>query len=159
MVVCLDLVSSQVKRQNSDPTKKTDTCLVTEMERLNAVEKSRIIWSEVVDDCKDAKRAVNILNGVLGRLETKADGYRVSFSAETGMPTSASDTNPTADSLRFSPFFTYNGFVVPAVAGLPNGSDPVMQDGVTPFEGTLDTLGSGLHVPANFDWVRHAKFL
>ncbi|KAG0652489.1 Fusarisetin A cluster transcription factor fsa6 [Hyphodiscus hymeniophilus] len=105
MIVCLDLMSIQMFIQNPREKRPHD-CMVTEIEKLNAVEQSRVIWSEVIDDCKDAKRALSILNSVLGKLKLKAEGPNTSIPKTAQISLSNSASNLTAESLSFSPFFT-----------------------------------------------------
>ena len=152
MIVCLDLMNIQINRQNAKHTPKSHSCLVMEIEKLNAVEKSRTIWSEVVNDCKDAKRAVNILDSVLGKLKLKVEESQSSLPSNPQMPLSAS--NPGADCLKFNPSFTTQyPFGLPMVANPPDLSGTVMRDDTISSWGFLDTLGSDLNMPANFDWV------
>ena len=150
MIICLDLML--VQRAKQDDMWNAEDCIVPEIDKFNAIQKSRSIWSEVVDDCKDAKRAVNILDGVLSRLVLRMEEVKKS-KAETTI--SASATNPTADSLRFSPYFTDQfALGIPLVADTPNEADIVMQDSPLPSRRLLDTLGPDLHLPSDFDWVR-----
>jgi hypothetical protein len=153
MIICLDLIS--IERARREPEPSTYDCIVPDIDKLSAIQRSRTIWSEVIDDCKDAKRAVSILSGVLGKLSTKAEEMKNSAPE----PISASATNPTADSLRFSPYFTDQfGIGIPLVADPPNGVDTVMHDNMPSSEGILDTLGSDWQtLPADFDWVRFLK--
>lgn len=148
-----------IQRSKKDPTWNSYDCIVPEIDKLNAIEKSRSIWSEVVDDCKDAKRAVNILNGVLSKLTMKAEEIKNSGPSKAEIPISASATNPTADSLRYSPYFTDQFRLgIPLIADQPSGGDTVMRDAVLATGGILDTLGSDLHLPADFDWVSKHTF-
>ena len=156
MIICLDLMS--IERARREPEPPNYDCIVPDIDKLNAIQRSRAIWSEVIDDCKDAKRAGNILTGVLGKLSMKAEEMKNS-TPET--PISASATNPTADSLRFSPYFTDQfGLGIPLVADPPNGADTVMHDNVPSSEGILDKLGSDWQtLPADFDWVGSSSLL
>ena len=155
MIVCLDIMSMEKARRESQPP--AYDCMVSDIDKVDAIQRSRIIWSEVVDDCKDAKRAVSILTGVLDKLAMKTEEMKKSSPAA---PISASATNPTADSLRFSPYFADQfGLGIPLIADPPNGADTVMPDSLPSSERILDTLGSDWQMlPANFDWVSFLKF-
>ena len=80
--------------------------------------------------------------------------FKNSGSMDAEMQLTASATNQGADSSRLNPFFTDQcSFGVPMMADLPNAGITVMQDNLKSSAGILDTLGSDLHVPADFDWV------
>jgi hypothetical protein len=137
MILCLDLMRGQPE------------CLIPEAEKLRAIQRSRAIWAEVVDDCRDAKRAVSILTSVLKKLTSKKEHTRSVPAPETEEVLSASATNPNVDTLRYSPYFTDQfGLGMPLIAGRPTDVDTSMEDDF------LDTLGSDLNMPGDFNWVR-----
>jgi Fungal specific transcription factor domain len=145
MILCLDIMSS-IQRGDRPPI---PGCFVTEAEKLQAIQRSRAIWAEVIDDCRDARRAVSILTSVLNKLSASREEQRVTANhLETKDILSASATNPNVDSLRYSPYFTDQfGLGIPLIASQPTGVDVNME---TDF---LDTLGSDLTAPGDFNWV------
>lgn len=144
MLVCLDLMSLIQGRRPDIPE-----CVVPESAKFQAIQNSRAIWAEVIDDCRDARRAVSILTSVLNKLSFYKEEQERSANARVAKDNlSASATNPDVDSLRYSPYFTDQfGLGIPLIAGPPSGVDVNME---TDF---LDTLGSDLTVPGDFDWV------
>jgi hypothetical protein len=144
MLVCLDLMSIyQCGKSNPD-------CIIPETVKLQTIQRSRAIWAEVIDDCRDARRAVSILTSVLNKLSLyKEEQDRARNSPVVKDNLSASATNPNVDSLRYSPYFTDQfGLGIPLIAGPPTGLDVDMESDF------LDTLGSDLTAPGDFNWVR-----
>jgi hypothetical protein len=137
MILCLDIMRG------------THECLIPETDKLQAIQRSRAIWAEVVDDCRDAKRAVSILTSVLKKLSsTKEEHMKSDPIPETKEALSASATNPSVDTLRYSPYFTDQfGLGMPFIASQPTDVDTHMGDDF------LDTLGSDLNMPGDFNWV------
>ncbi|KAE9375537.1 hypothetical protein N431DRAFT_332569 [Stipitochalara longipes BDJ] len=146
MILCLDIMSIVQRGDRPDILE----WFVTESEKLQAIEGSRAIWAETIEDCRDAKRAVSILTSVLNKLSAKKEEQKKKTSniSETQNNLSASATNPNVDSLRYSPYFTDQfGLGIPLIAGSLAGVDVNME---TDF---LDTLGSDLTAPGDFNWV------
>jgi hypothetical protein len=146
MIICLDVMN--LRRQF--PDSNFPHCVITEPQKLNAIQRSRNIWAEIVDDCRDAKRAVTILDAVLSKLEVKEEQEqkRMELIQQT-QPSSASATNPTADSLSFNPYFTNSfGLGIPPIAGNLTTEDTIMQDTIPQI------LASDLSIPGDFSWVR-----
>ena len=142
MIVCLDLMS------RSNPQSGLPDCIIPDIEKINAIKGSKAIWTDVVGECKDARRAVDILTGVLRKLSARFEDKRILTTNINDIPISASATNPTADSLRFSPYFTDQfGLGIPLIADLPPADDIQMQGSF------LDSLESDSNIPADFDWV------
>jgi hypothetical protein len=148
MILCLDIMS--LGQLGGDPH-DLPLWFTTESEKLQAIERSRAIWAEVVDDCRDARRAVSILTSVLKKLSAakrEEQKAKTSNALETQNVLSASVTNPNVDSLRYSPYFTDQfGLGIPLIAEPPTSFDVNME---VDF---LDTLGSNLTVPGDFNWV------
>ena len=147
MILCLDIMSPIQRGVRPDIAE----WFATESEKLLAIERSRAIWAEIVDDCRDARRAVNILTSVLNRLSAKSEEEKklTANNSETPTALSASATNPNVDSLRYSPYFTDQfGLGIPLIAD----DAPAISD-VDMGVDFLDTLGSNLSVPAEFNWV------
>jgi hypothetical protein len=145
MILCLDLMSIFQRRGRPD----VPECFISETEKLQAIQRSRAVWMEGINDCRDARRAVSILTAVLNKLSSKKEQKRIISALETKDVLSASATNPNVDSLRFSPYFTDQfGLGMPLIADQPTGVDTYMEDNF------LDTLGSDLTVPGDFNWVR-----
>jgi hypothetical protein len=146
MIICLDLMSEQA----IDPRTRLPICAIHESEKLNAILRSRAIWAEVVDKCRDAKRAVSVLTSVINKLSVKMEEKRKM--ARMGPPLSASATNTDVDSLRYSPYFTDQfGLGMPSMAEQPVFNDTLMHDNL------LDS--AGLNVPADFNWVSNLDTL
>ncbi|KAF4631297.1 hypothetical protein G7Y89_g6826 [Cudoniella acicularis] len=143
MIICLDVMGMR-RMANTDITE----CLViTESEKLAAIRQSQEVWADIVDECQDAKRAVGILDTVLAKLAVKREASRPLETVPPVPPISASALNPNADSLQFSPYFTDQfGLGMPLIGAAPDGNDVVMQ------ETFLDTIGSDLSVPGDFNW-------
>jgi hypothetical protein len=123
---------------------------------LNAIKRSREIWAEVIDECRDARRAVNILASVLKKLMTKIETLNLTLPAplQISAPLSASATNLHQDPFRYSPYFTDQfGLGIPLIGKDTTNNDTVMEDDF------LDTLGSDLTIPAEFNWVCSEAFL
>lgn len=59
MILCLDLMGLA-----ADPNLQCDH-MVTTLEKLDYIQRSRGIWADIVNDCKDAKKAVCILDKVI----------------------------------------------------------------------------------------------
>jgi hypothetical protein len=147
MILCLDLMS--IIRRGDRPD--VPDFFIAESAKFQAIQKSRAIWAEIVDDCRDARRAVSILTSVLNKLSaTKEEQKKAANAPETKDILSASATNPNVDSLRYSPYFTDQfGLGIPLIAGQPTEVDVNME---TDF---LETLGSDLKIPGDFNWVRY----
>ena len=146
MILCLDLKSIAQRGDKND----IPDCLIPESDKIQAIRNSRATWAQVVDDCRDARRAVNILTSVLNKLSSHREEQKRAVNAlETKDVLSASCTNPNVDSLRYSPYFTDQfGLGIPLLADQPTGVDTNME---TDF---LDTLGSDFTMPEGFNWVR-----
>jgi len=144
MILCLDLMSIL---QRDGPY--VSEWFTSETEKFQAIQRSRAIWAEVIDDCRDARRAVSILTSVLNKLSTaKEEQTRTANTSETKDVLSASATNPNVDSLRYSPYFTDQfGLGIPLIGGQPAEADFHMEGDF------LETLGSDLTVPGDFNWV------
>jgi len=126
-------------------------CWISGLERLNAIKRSREIWAKAIDECRDARRAVTILTSVLKKLSTKVDA--LSFAPlENSAPLSASAINPVIDPLKYIPYCTTQfGQGIPLIGKDPTNNDTMEVD-------FLDTLGSDLTVPAEFNWVCSEAF-
>ena len=150
MLICLDLMGL-IKRTRAD----IPECIIPESAKLQAIQRSRAIWAEVIDHCRDARRAVSILTSVLTKLSLYKEEQEMTVNASvTKDSLSASATNPNVDSLRYSPYFTDQfGLGIPLIADPPFGVDVNME---TDF---LDTLGSDLTVPGDFNWVSCRSYI
>jgi hypothetical protein len=151
MIVCLDLMSVQKVY-----TPVGAECWIPELEKVNAIKRSREIWAEVIDECRDARRAVTILTSVLKKVMAKGESLISTLEPppENSIPLSASARNPNKDIFRYSPYFTDQfGLGIPLIGKDPTNDDNIMEDDF------LDTLGSDLTVPAEFNWVCFETFL
>lgn len=62
MILSLDLMGLA-----NDPNLHGD-CIIEAFEKFHNIKKSRDIWAEIVDDCKDARRAVRLLDRIIPTL-------------------------------------------------------------------------------------------
>ncbi|KAL2071563.1 hypothetical protein VTL71DRAFT_12798 [Oculimacula yallundae] len=163
MIICLDLMSVPVP-----------DCVMLPEQKLSAIKRSRAIWLEIVDDCRDAKRAVKVLTAVLNKLSKK---YTY-LAQETSAPSSVSTYAPSqvrspvpppppfvpdnkgyshVDSLRYNAYFTEHvGLGLSSSAGdsvSNSNGDSIMQDNF------LDVFSSDLTIPSDFDWNGWDQFL
>lgn len=145
MIICLDLMNTP----KSVPGSRQPECLVPTQDKLLALQNSRSIWVEVVDECKDAKRAVKILTAVLKKLSEKVQVSKPLDASRINLASPPNATNIEADSLSYNPSFTDNAGLsnISSLTDPPLGSDTYMQDNF------LDTYGMDPTVPIDFDWV------
>jgi hypothetical protein len=138
MIICLDLMMiTRVKGA-------AQVAIPGTLEKINAVERSKSIWSEVVHCCPDAKRAVTILTNTVNKLSDARD--------EASLTTPA--TNLSLQSLQFSPAGTVKPELTTDVMGGPTDAyDTAMQEGLAPSEVFFDNWGSDTNITTNFDWV------
>lgn len=68
MILCLDIMQGSCKDNILSPHRR-----VTSSQKLNLVLRSRAIWAEVLDESKDAKRAVSVLTTVIHKCMAKID--------------------------------------------------------------------------------------
>jgi hypothetical protein len=66
MILCLDLLI-----MNCDPGLGND-CIISAFEKLDCIKRSRAIWAEIVSECKDARRAVNILDNMIRKISVRS---------------------------------------------------------------------------------------
>ncbi|KAH8687675.1 hypothetical protein BGZ60DRAFT_362754 [Tricladium varicosporioides] len=148
MILCLDVMSM---RKIVWAGVELPDCVITEEEKLSGIRQSREIWGDIVDDCRDAKRAVAILDAVLVKLSAKKEAERPMNTLpplQVPVPTS----NQNLESLRCHQYFTNTfGFGMPNPGPL-SGGDIVMQDDF------LDTVGPDLTIPQDFNWVCCSRF-
>lgn len=151
MILCLDPMSIFGIAGRTD----VPGCMISHLEKLNAIKTSRESWAEIVDDCPDARRAVKLLSAALGRLSAEmtealpANEYVTKDANGSIPPVSTSAQNPNIDSLRYSPYFT-DQFGLGGYS--KEGSDTSPPD--TRMENTfLVTLAPELSMTADFNWV------
>ena len=151
MIICVDAMDAM---GNIPSAPASAGYSLDGLDKFDAIKRSRSIWAEIIDYCKDAKRAVKILDGVIRKLTTKVEEERRQWEGQIKPPISVSATNPNVDLLRYEPYFTDQfGLGMPLVAGPPNGEDTLMQDGLLSSGGIIDSLGSNMNLPADFNWV------
>jgi len=151
MIICVDAMDAMgnIPSDLAAPGYSLDR-----LDKFDAIKRSRSIWAEIIDYCKDAKRAVKILDGVIRKLTTKVEEERQQWEAPTKPLISVSTTNPNVDLLRYERYFTNQfGLGMPLVAGTPNEEDTLMQGGLLSSGGIIDSLGSNMTLPADFNWV------
>ncbi|KAH7351102.1 hypothetical protein BKA65DRAFT_252229 [Rhexocercosporidium sp. MPI-PUGE-AT-0058] len=152
MIICLDLMSVDVPE-----------CLMPPEQKLDAIRRSRAIWLEIVNDCRDAKRAVKVLTAVLEKL-CKKFTYSASATSRSSpqslasIPvafTPANQNNQNVDSLRYNAYFTdHVGLGMPLSSEeSPSNGDSLMQDNF------LDVFNTDLTMPSDFDWNGWDQFL
>jgi hypothetical protein len=138
MVVCLDVMNIRKAVGPQDS-------IITETDKLSAIQTSRDVFAEVIDVSKDARRAVSILDAVLAKLAISKEEAQCKPEAFLPMPSCPNNPNP--ESLRFSPYFM-DQFGLGASNIVPDTSnDVVMQDSL------LDAIGSDLSIPSDFNWA------
>ena len=137
VIICLDLVMIKQVQDSSLPT-------TPEIQRkINAIKRSKSIWAEVVDCCRDAKRAVTILTNAIHKLSDAV--------SETSLKTPAS--NHSLQSTQFNPVITIKPELATAVLTIPNdGYDTIMQE-LASSEVCNNNLVSDPSLTTNFDWV------
>ncbi|KUJ18078.1 uncharacterized protein LY89DRAFT_781173 [Mollisia scopiformis] len=148
MILCLDLMSIRGTAGRPD----VPECIINEIDKLNAIKRSRDIWQEIIDDCPDARRAVKVLTGVLAKLSTKKwEDLIPSANSDTNSTpaVSASAQNPNVDSLRYSPYFTDQFGLGCCLRDQP---DTVMG------ESFIDTMSTDLST-ADFNWDIWDQFM
>ena len=152
MIICLDLMSVAVPE-----------CVMPPEQKLDAIRRSRAIWMEITNACRDAKRAVKVLTAVLEKLSKKfaCNGSAALCPAVSQAPaplvqtfTPANQNNQSVDTLRYNPYFTNGvGLGMPPTSEISTSNgDSLMQDNF------LDVFSNDLTVPTDFDWVsqKHA---
>ncbi|KAF8854134.1 hypothetical protein BDZ45DRAFT_48299 [Acephala macrosclerotiorum] len=149
MILCLDLMSIRGVGGRPD----VPECIIPEVDKLNAIKTSRAIWAEIIDDCRDARRAVKILTAVLAKLSSKPwETLMPATGINLTPPISASAQNPNVDSLRYSPYFTDQFGLGCCLRQEPSPqSDTVMENSF------LD--GADLSVAADFNWDIWDQFM
>lgn len=149
MILCLDLMSIRGVGVRPD----VPGCIISEVDKLNAIKTSRAIWAEIVDDCRDARRAVKILTAVLTKLSSKPwETLIPATGANLTAPISASAQNPNVDSLQYSPYFT-DQFGL----GCCLRQEPSPQSDILMENSFLD--GADLSIAADFNWVSSLHLL
>lgn len=77
-----------------------------------------------------------------------------SFEAHSGYPILEAETGPNAEMLPYSPYFTDQfGLGTASLAAPSVEGDGFMQDGLFSPGGIIDSVGSGVTLPTDFDWV------
>jgi len=153
MIICLDLMSVAVPE-----------CVMPPEQKLDAIRRSRAIWMEITNDCRDAKRAVKVLTAVLEKLSKKfaCNGSAALCPAVSQAPaplvqtfTPANQNNQSVDTLRYNPYFTNGvGLGMPPTSEISTSNgDSLMQDNF------LDVFSNDLTVPTDFDWNGWDQFL
>jgi hypothetical protein len=138
MIICLDLMMAN-QGDASQPSSFSET-----IEKLNAIKRSRSIWSEIVDCCRDARRALAILSSVLNKLSDAME--------ETQLTTPATSSN--SESLWAESSVSDHTLVeTPLLVGQPYGDDIVMQEELVSSGQIFDTLVSDPNLRTGFDWV------
>jgi hypothetical protein len=103
MVLCLDLMT---ELQKIIDTGLPSQCPIAQQEKLNTIEKSLDIWTEIIDDCRDAKRAVKILTSVLSKIAAKTKERDSKINSAKAGPLPAFTANNTGEELRQNTYFT-----------------------------------------------------
>lgn len=147
MIVSLDLMSF-LKGNGID----RPDLWISGLERLNAIKRSKDIWAEVIDKCRYARRAVVILTSVLEKLSSKVDSLSL-LAPENSALLSASLRNSFVDSLSHN---------IHSTTQFEQWISPIQQDHTNNETfaevGSLETFGSDLALPAEFNWVCYDAF-
>lgn len=162
MILCLDLMNNLHERKEDHPV-----CIVSDQDKIDVLQNSRAIWTEIVDECRDAKRAVKILTVVLQKILAKTkerDALKTQSRGNVNFPIASSATNPSVTALQCNQFFTdcvglgmpvMMGNTVPEPGSISNSTSysqsSVSPEGDVPMQDNfLDNFGS--FVPADFNW-------
>lgn len=81
MIIALELLTIL---ENPKPLHKT--CFFSEIDKYEKIKRSRDIWASILDQCKDAKRTVVILDGVLKRISTRLEEKKARLEKEGTSP-------------------------------------------------------------------------
>lgn len=162
MILCLDLMNNLHEKEEDHPA-----CIVSDQDKIDILRKSCAIWAEIVDDCRDSKRAVKILTTVLQTIAAKTkerEGLKAQSSGNVGLPVASSATNPSVMALQCNQFFTdCSGFGIPVMIGNTapelgpasnsasySQSSLSLESDVPMPDNFLDTIGS--FIPTDFNW-------
>jgi hypothetical protein len=145
VIICLDLM--MISRQK-------DAQLATNpeaREKINAIRRSRSIWEEVVNSCRDAKRAVTILSNAIDKFPDSWD--------ETSLPSTPA-TRPDLTPADFGSTSAIKAGLSTPVLAIPNdGYDTIMQENLPSSEILFDNLVSDPNLTTNLDWVSWNNWL
>ncbi|KAF7925206.1 hypothetical protein BELL_0270g00050 [Botrytis elliptica] len=134
MIMCLDLNTNQ----RTDPRSGgMSYCAVAESKKLEALIRARDIWREVEGNCKDAKRAVDLLGSLIKRLTVKVQNNVV--------------LNVNPDCVKQPPIVTT---INEANAEVIGNSVPMYTDISVPmiFANQDDSFNDIIDVPGDSDW-------
>jgi hypothetical protein len=129
MILSLDIMHMRRGTESS-----VSECGMTENEKMDLLTGSRELWANVVDECRDARRSVRILDAVIKKVNDQIT------------PKKAMDIR----TLTTSTYPPPTSFAGPAV-------DPILDTqgyGIGTQDQLSDVLGSDLSIPKNFNWVR-----
>jgi len=145
IILSLDLVHPEINAGQNGGSLADEIARPT---KLYAVELSREIWKEIVDVCRDAKRAVRILTAVLGKLTYTAplDGLGSGGLGNINQPTQPALN---VDLPRVSSNFGIDQQLVGEDSPMPIAGGDVF----------LTLLESEFSLPADFDWKAWDQFL
>ena len=154
MILCLDIKNNQ----RDDPgNAKKSYCSVAEAAKLEALERSRNIWLEIVDECRDARRAINILTSVLERLTAQVEEHtRLHPDMQLNdeplrHPKVAVPGNGTAVDSWQTNLLPADLLEIPLV--VPTPTMDFVQDDMFSSGQMFGPFGSDLDIPADFNWV------
>ncbi|KAG9229565.1 hypothetical protein BJ875DRAFT_187291 [Amylocarpus encephaloides] len=139
MILCLDVLNMRKILGSNIPD-----CVITEGEKLSAIQQSRQVWGEVLYECRDAPRAVKILDTVLSRVSAQKS-FENAINMERPQQPQAPIINENPNSLGFNQGFNHQlAFEVPASSGA--------QEHFGTQDTFMDLMQSDLSVPADFNW-------
>jgi len=160
MILCLDVMNNLHERGETAPD-----CIVSDSDKIDAIKSSCTIWTEIVDDCRDAKRAVKILTSVLQKIAAKTEQRKnvVSPSNDNMPAKQVLITTVSVEMIPKTPFFLDGlEFGIPTMNNQTSQSGSSYSqaspdDGILFQDSSLDNMGSDLSIPADFNWVRRAQ--
>lgn len=174
MILCLDVMNMRMVAGSDIPH-----CVITESDKLEALrvshfarkkeevltlmtQETRAIWGSIINECRDAPRAVKILDTVLSKIYTQrkkldlGDGILPvhSISGPNSVASITSGLTPQPQQTGFpieTPSVGFGG--IGSGIGVDIGSAVGIGGNVDMQDSFLDVLGSpNLELPADFNW-------
>ena len=144
MILSLDIVDMR-----RGPRSEIQDYGISESEKISAVHATRETWADIVDECRDAPRAVKIIDTVLKKIhEQKVPINPLSVQSLTTTPTSQHPWLPTVvPPLLRHPLRAYTMPQTSMVDYSQYEQDRLEQDNF------FDVMGSDLSLPEGFNWV------
>ncbi|KAL3422558.1 fungal specific transcription factor domain-containing protein [Phlyctema vagabunda] len=173
MILSLDLVCEQ-KSVDEEAAKTTYLSWATPSEKILTLKRSLAVWTDVAEECSDAKRAIHIFNAVLKELRSKPE-YSQFFSPQPDpLPSlTAVQKDPAAGSAQpenagqwnTDPFFQKQFSISVPGTGIPGNEDTVAAsenfngNSLALDGGLWEAFGTDMDLPTDFDWEAWDQFI